>query len=261
MVGMVRMAFINPEQLAIQKACSAANSADIIELKAFTVLETMLFMLVLVLVYHKQHVFHPFFSIYLGGIIFSHLVVGTLTLLKIFTSILEPYSEDFSLGLLYTLNFFYYLAVPLNVCCAVERLFATHYYRRYEDMRPWLFPLIAIMLSVTFSLCVVVNIGDGTNSVYFSDSVQKALSITSGLSLLIRHLLCVAMPLSIVVLNPTMYRPILTFLKRLAPQRRIRSNLHRIQRQDTEFKNAIGKTITYSQSQDEYFAQLDMAWQ
>ncbi|CAJ0587819.1 unnamed protein product, partial [Mesorhabditis spiculigera] len=42
---------------------------------------------------------------------------------------------------------FYYLIVPINLTCVVERLMVTLYYRRYETMRPW--PIFVFLSGTT----------------------------------------------------------------------------------------------------------------
>ncbi|CAJ0939398.1 unnamed protein product, partial [Mesorhabditis belari] len=340
---MFRSAFINPDFLAAQEACRSLDASTIIELKIFTIIQLFLFFLLLVIIIKQRRVFHPFFTIFLGIMIISYITIGILALIQVSADYLEIKAQNYSRFLFLVINFIYYFAIPVNVMCTLERLFATFYFRDYEGRRPWFFLVSAFTLGGLFSIGVIANMGDGSTPTFFSTPVQNILYLSSAISLIIsffvvilnihlmrknsgdrhstltsryqltenikavrivlpfifidnlitltdlltakylnvssfynssmclasydryvivftgiatiRHLLVLAMPLSILLFNSTIYRPIIDLMKHFFHLRRPKRIANK-----NEFKNVLGKTITFGQSQDEYFAQLAKSW-
>ncbi|CAJ0939767.1 unnamed protein product, partial [Mesorhabditis belari] len=127
--------------------------------------------------------FHPFFGLTFGAFLLSYIVIGILIQLVLLFKYLALSDGALFLFITDATDFMYYFILPINLICALERLFATIFYRKYEKMRPYTAVLIAWLLAIGFGTLLIAN--ENNSNGFMSRFVQFAMYAGSMISALI----------------------------------------------------------------------------
>ncbi|CAJ0587944.1 unnamed protein product, partial [Mesorhabditis spiculigera] len=159
--------------------CATLATIQLWEVFTASIMIIAYFYILLICLFIQRRAFHPFFVISFGLLILSYALYPTFQLIfMIFTQLKWTQINMVVQQIWWPI---YYIMVPLNVNCTLERLLATVYYAKYERMRPWALLLIPGIVVPVYTFLAIGRIFGVATTAFINWSVYGG----SGLSFVI----------------------------------------------------------------------------